>query len=260
MTNLWTIKGLAREQPLTRVCKGKQHSCDLDSVSYLNLPRKKWSKQFTFGRSYPLFHWTTSPSYKSYLRGSHVNDGNWNKLRSDQHLLHRKSYYADKRETYQSSSHYIRRKHLQQSPSTTNARLESQNKTHCTVTLFLPSRNLQAVKQLRWPRLRKPDLNSTKLVDLHPVERFKNLEWDELSWWVMFLHLDLSSLFLCLEIMTCPEAGCYHLQFTCCISGSNRFNMKWICRLQSILSSHCQTHNGCSPQRRYLEMDAWLVG
>ena len=47
--------------------------------------------------------------------------------------------------------------------------------------LFLPSRNLQAVKQLRWPRLRKPDLNSTKLVDLHPVERFKNLEWDELS-------------------------------------------------------------------------------
>ena len=48
----------------------------------------------------------------------------------------------------------------------------------------------------------------------------------------MFLHLDLSSLFLCLEIMTCPEAGCYHLQFTCCISGSNRFNMKLICRLE----------------------------
>lgn len=181
VAKLWTIKGLAREQPLTRVCKGKQNSCDLDSVPYLNLPRKKWSKQFTFGISYPLFHWTTSPSYKTYLRGSHVNDGYWNKLRSDQHLLHRKSYYADKRETYQSSSHYIRRKHVQQSPSTTNARLESQNKTHCTVTLFLPSRNLQAVKQLRWPRLRKPDLHSTKLVDLHPVERFKNLEWDELS-------------------------------------------------------------------------------
>ena len=190
VAKLWTIKGPAREQPLTRVCKGKQNSCDLDSVPYLNWPRKIWSKQFTFGISYPLFHWITSPSYKTYLRGSHVNNGYWNKLRSDQHLLHPKPHYADKRETYQSSSHYIRRKHMQQSPSTTNARLESQNKTdyisrsnktHCTVSLFLPSRNLQAVKQLRWPRLRKLDLNSTKLVDLHPAEHFKNLEWDELS-------------------------------------------------------------------------------
>lgn len=212
--------------------KGTATNKSLQGKAKFLWPRKKISKQFTFGISYPLFHWTTSPSYKTYLRGSHVNDGYWNKVRSDQHLLHRKSYYADKRESYQSSSHYIRLKHVQQSPSTTNARLESQNETHCTVTLFLPSGNLQAVKQLRWPRLRKPDLNSTKLVDLHPVERFKNLEWDELSWWVMFLHLDLSSRVLCLEIMTCPEAGCYHLQFTCCISGSNRFNMKLICRLE----------------------------
>ena len=56
-------------------------------------------------------------------------------------------------------------------------RLSRSKKTHCAVTLFLPSRNLQAVKQLRWPRLR----NSAKLVDLHPVKRFKKLAWDELS-------------------------------------------------------------------------------
>ena len=80
-----------------------------------------------------------------------------------------------------SSSHYIRRKHVQQSPSTTNARLESQNKTHCTVTLFLPSRNLQAVKQLRWAeasKTRSKQHKASRSTPCRTVQKFR-VRWTQ---------------------------------------------------------------------------------